>query len=150
MLTMSVVKAMNARYVGKTQRRLSASFIIGAMRIPNQSRMSATTVAVRCLNSLRAIMSRDGDRARLRDFHILYADNENLLQICGCPECEDAEVSSVNLLLVGSDASTYSTFIREPVSRKDALHARGQQSVTRRHVGERLAHNLPYNNMTRL
>ena len=66
MLTMSVVKAMNARYVGKTQRRLSASFIIGAMTIPNQSRMSPTTVAVGCLNSLRAIMSRDGDRARLK------------------------------------------------------------------------------------
>lgn len=132
MLTMSVVKAMNARYVGKTQRRLSVSLIIGATRMPHQSRMSPTIVAVRCFNSFGAIMSRDRYRSRLRGFHVLYADNEILLQMCGLPEGEEAEVSSVNLLLNGSDALTDSTLIREPVSRKDALHARGQQKFTRK------------------
>lgn len=131
-LTIAVTEVMTTRYVGRTQRRLNALCIVDATRMPNQSIVLSTTVAGRCLNSLGAIMSRDGYRAKLGNFHVLYADNEILLQMCGCPEDEETEVSSVNLLLVGSDASTDSTFIREPVSRKDALHARGQQKVTRR------------------
>ena len=70
MLTIAVIRGHECEICRQGQRRLSTSFIIGAMRMPKQSRISPTIVVVMCLNSLEAIMDRDGDLVRLRDFHV--------------------------------------------------------------------------------
>lgn len=48
-LTIAVTEVMTTKYVGRTQRRLNASCIVDATRMPSQSIVLLTIVAGRCL-----------------------------------------------------------------------------------------------------